>query len=280
MTDLPRGPRRPVPPGGLERALATGRRRLRRRRLASTAGTVSFAVVAGAALANGVEPRASQQHLDPAGTPSATTAPGRALPAPSLPVPTAVPTAVLPPPLGSPVPSPSATAAPAATPERGRYVGHASPDVAVATSNDPTACAAAGQAEVVARTGFCTSITGTTEVTPGRSATYAFTLCRAAGQAAKTLRFDDAQESLFHAYSTEGGPEWQSARTPARHTVTFAGGDCRTWTVTWLGEDANGYAFADGSYEMDGFAWAWEWVDEDGPETGPPPVWVALTVSS
>jgi hypothetical protein len=277
MNDLAtvRGPRRTPPAGGLDRALANGRRRLRHRRVASTAATVSFAVVAGAAIAAGPRETATDR-LDPAGDPhasgAAATPRGRAADAPPTALPS-LPAGIPSLPTGSPAaapsdtPSASATAPPA--PPRD-WLGAGSRSVAVASHNDPTACADPAMADPVARTGFCTAMTGPGTVRHGTPATFAFSLCRAAGQPAKTVTFSTREVALV-AYRQDADPDWSLDDAAPKHTVSFAAGDCRTWTFEWMGQDAAGYAAPAGSYEVLGDVVADEWTDENGPDTPPPP---------
>jgi hypothetical protein len=283
MNDLAtvRGPRRTPPADGLERALANGRRRLRHRRVAATAATVSFAVVAGAALAGGPRPTATDR-VDPAGDPpgkaTATTAPrGRSSDAPPTALPT-LPAGVPALPTGSPSEAPSEAPSASPSPDAPRdWLGTGSRSVAVSERNDPTACADPAMADPVTRTGFCNAMTGPKTVRYGTPATFAFTLCRAAGQQAKTLTFSTAEVDL-HAYRQDSPIGWAPDITAPKHTVSFAAGDCRTWTFEWMGQDDAGYAVPAGEYEVLGYVTADEWTDENGPDTPPPPASVFPSV--
>ncbi|MDQ1712481.1 MAG: hypothetical protein QOE45_1931 [Frankiaceae bacterium] len=287
MTDLAtvRGPRRPAPADGLDRALSAGRTRLRHRRVASTAATVSFAVVTGAALAAGPGLPGGHAGLDPAGDPRTGTAPSAApassgavaLPPTPLPTPPGVPplpTASDQPP---PPPSESPAAQPTRAPEPPAYLGTGSRAVTVTTRNDPAACADPAMAEPVARTGFCTAMAGPRALRRGTVARYAFTLCRAAGQAPKTLTFSTTEIRLF-ANRDGTGTAWSLDDAAPKHAVSLAGGDCRTWAFEWMGQDAAGYGVAAGSYEVLGDVPADEWTGENGQDTPPPPASVFVDV--
>ncbi|HEV2889925.1 MAG TPA: hypothetical protein VGX28_06070 [Frankiaceae bacterium] len=302
MNDLSslRGPRLAPPTGALDRALATGRARLRRRRIARAAATTScVAFVAVAVLGSGGGTQSLDQ-TDPA-APGVHTTPGGATPAPGATVrsPAGDPGApgVIPSGLPLPLPSrthagPSATAAPPAAPPDGsrRFVGIGSRDVAITHKNDPAACVGQpSQWQWIPDTGYCTSMTGPASVTVGQPATYAYTLCRAPGQDPATLTFTTEQEALYHAYDLEndgadgGGPHWRLGWPDPdgpRHTVTFEPGDCRTWRAQWMGQDDEGYAFPDGQYEMFGFPAAEELIATEGTDRMPVPSTVMVTVSS
>jgi hypothetical protein len=184
-----------------------------------------------------------------------------------------LPAGVPPLPAGSPPARPSAapSEAPSPSPEAPRaFLGTGSRSVAVATHHDPTSCTDPAMADPVARTGFCTAMTGPETVRYGTPATFAFTLCRAAGQAAKTLTFGAAEVNL-HAYRQDSPADWTLDDAAPKHTVAFAGGDCRTWTFAWMGQDDAGYAVPAGSYEVLGYVTADEWTDENGPDTPAPP---------
>jgi hypothetical protein len=287
------GPRRAAPSGGAERAMTTGRRRIARRRTAGAAAGVSVAVVAGVAVA--ARPQASDRLLPSGTVPTSTASSSRAKDAPPTPLPTvslpAVPP-VVPGGPGTPPPppgEPSATAEPTApAPDASRrWIGPSTNDVVVTTKSDPAACAAVPEyAETTSRTGFCTMLSGPATVTVGTAATFAFTLCHAAGTQPKTLTYDTRVEAAFGvSRSLDSGTEsvwyWgnDAVRAPHRHTVTFAAGDCRTWAVVWRGQDTDGWAVPDGEYQMDAAPVPFDWVDENGAEVGPPPTFLTLSVS-
>lgn len=296
-----RGPRRPPVPDGVDLALAAGRRRLRHRRISTTAAGVSAATALGASLVAGAHPGTTG--LAPAGSPPrhGTTGTPRAA-APASPLTPPLPSAVSSPaPSGSPVPHPTTVAgsalptrspSPAPTsPAPPRWVGTAPtgpdglPAVRVGTFNDPTYCATNLAGEVAGQHGFCNNVEASTrDVTIGEVTEITYTLCREATEP-KTLSYRTAYEIDLGIYSDffhEQPPEFvwgdPAAFPPDPHTITFAHGDCRTWTVEWMGQDTAGYALPDGSYDVLVRSAAFEWFDEDGAEWGPSPTNVDIAV--
>lgn len=294
----PHGPRRTAPPGGADRAITAGRRRIHRRRTAGTAAGLSVAVVGGTFAATGGSG-------DPNGlTPAARTPYATASADPTA-GPTAVPTE--PDPSGSAGPSEEASPAPE-TPQPSEYegeqpptvspqpepeprqtsrrwVGTVSPDPRYTHENDPSACSDPA-AMRAAETGFCTIMRGPAEVTPGAVVSLSFSLCRLPGLPAKDVTFESQYEHSL-AVLAYTGPEseeiWAWAQAddfaPDRHVVRFNPGDCREWTVQWAGQDDAGYALEPGQYEVNGYAQGWEWTHEDGPDAqGPPPAYYVVEV--
>jgi hypothetical protein len=299
MTDDPlaalHGPRRFASPGGADRALRTGRRRVARRRLAGTAAGVSFAVVAGAALAAG---GGSHAGLSPAGRVPASPGPAyRAAgptPSPTQPAhPAAVPPPAIPgirrsPEPGGPAGSPSAApGVRAPRPDTRHWIGPSDHRVSIAMVNDPTACAAQPtEVQWAVQNGFCSTMSGPSTVDTGDTVELSTTLCRMTTASARTVTFSSAYEVILEvAHGTTDGEaeDWSWARpgdfAAHRHTVTFQPGDCRTWTVRWSGQGDDGYALAPGQYQVNGYAYAYDWVDPNGGDrSGPPPAFYTVTV--
>ena len=289
------GPRRAAPPGGAERAIAAGRRRIHRRRAAGTAGALSLAAVGGAALAQRPGGRAGLAPTAPIATASGTASPRPTpsalgpLPTPGVPVPE--PRDLVAGPTGEPGPSDEPTAAPTDEPapsDERRFIGRTDGQVRTAMKNDPAACSAVpAQASFTAESGFCTILDVPETVTPGTPVALAVSLCRPAGMEPRTVTYEDGYEVAIDV--AEGTVEGELRRWawadredfgPAKHTVTFNGGDCRTWTVTWAGQDDDGYALASGEYQVNGYPLAYDWTHEDGDDAmGPAPVFYTVRVT-
>jgi hypothetical protein len=287
MTDplvLLHGPRRTAAAGGADRALAAGRRRLRRRRAVTTAAGVSAGVVFVAALAV-AQGQAGPAGLAPAGT-GERTAPATVAAPPASTAPAPLPTGStlpgvpgVPPAVAARRPSaPGASSVPGAPVPRGRYVGTGSRTVRIADTTDAAACAGP-QVKTVALSGFCTAMTGPASVRVGTPATFAFRMCRAAGLQPRTLTFTRSEVGIGANPSDQPGPDWQ-LHDPARsHAVTFTGGQCRTWTFEWMGQDSGGYAMRAGNYEVLGNVLADEWMTTNRTSTPAPPSSVFVDVS-
>ncbi|HEX8003925.1 MAG TPA: hypothetical protein VF519_14655 [Mycobacteriales bacterium] len=263
MTDLAalRGPRLMPPAGGLDRALASGHRRLRRRRVTSAAAaTACLALLAVATLSRGAT--SSLDRLEPAVTPPPTATPG--VPGTTFPpAPAGVygGHAVAPPASGAGAggvssPLPTAAATPTARPPRPsqpppRWVGHALGGVEVKTTYDDTACTPVTFASQVAMAGYCYWFRGPAEVVPGNVYNFSYTLCHQPGVATGLLDFETKEEvSLVADGTLETVWRFGSPGTLDEHTVEFSPGECRTWHVLWKGEDADGYAVPRGTYDM------------------------------
>lgn len=294
-----RGPRRPMSYDGAERAIAAGRKRLRHRRLSTTAAGVSLATAAGVAVvarpdpsASGLVPADPAPSASPSASPSPTTSPS--------PSPTALPTLAAGPTALPWAPLPTVgidyedvVGTPYAPPPRprGRFVGTGPtgpdglPAVTVETRNEALPCTGKHQTHVLdmERLGFCFAISGPTDVTVGTPAEFTFDMCRF-DQDARTLTYDTRHETAFTAVESGGErPQWSwgdPAAFPAdRHTITFQHGDCMSWTVEWMGQDSDGYALTPGLYDVTATPWTFEWVHEDGDETGPLPVGMQIELS-
>ncbi|HWL36518.1 MAG TPA: hypothetical protein VNQ77_10005 [Frankiaceae bacterium] len=290
------GPRRTAPPGGADRVITAGRRRLHRRRTAGTAAGLSVAVVGGTFVVSGGS--GDPNSLTPAAPTSlpATTVTGVPSPVPPNALPSrgqrtpaeASPEQPTPEPSeyqgeGPPTVEPQPEPAPG-SPSR-QWVGVVPPEPRVAHGNDPAACSDP-EANKAPTTGFCTILHGPKEVTPGSVVSLAFSLCRLPGVPAKDVTFESQYESTLKVSALTGDENrevWAWAHpedfAPDRHTVRFEPGDCREWSVEWAGQDASGYALEPGSYEVLGAADAWEWTHEDGPDAqGPPPAYYLIEV--
>lgn len=252
------GPRLAPPPDGLDLALVTGRHRLRRRRITSAAAmTTSLALLAFASLSRGST--STLDRLEPAATtpPPAvtTTAPGTSS-STEHGHPVAAPTAGVPTVAGDvPTPGPSSLTSsrtPQPGPDDRRWVGHASRDIRVHMDGDDTACVPVNFAAQVAGTGFCYWLEGPADTVPGKVSVLRYTLCLGPHQSDSTLVFETAEELAIVVRGVGGEVLWRLG-APGRedeHAVRFTHGECRSWTVEWNGEDADGYALPRGSYEV------------------------------
>jgi hypothetical protein len=289
--DALRPPRRPLPAGGDERAVARGRRVIHRRRVAY-GGVMSAGLVAVGAVATlGRDDSAhdSIRYLDPDESPTPTPEPtGSATPSPGPVLPTILPTAIGLPPLpgGSSEPQPTTSAEPDPTPApRGPYVGPEPVDadgaaiVTRTTSTDRTFCATGAQQQVSPyNQGWCSAVSGSSLVHAGHSTPYSFTLCRQVDKGDGTLHFATRKEADFGVAHwndpyTESTPVWQAgahAQLPSEpHTLTVPAGDCVTWTTTWGGQDNDGYAAPQESNELDAVPWAEEFIGDDADLAAP-----------
>lgn len=287
-------PSRPLPAGGDARAIATGRRVLRHRRIAATVvgGGTAAAVVAAVVMVTGGSVRGdSLSTVTPSGGAGSTSGGSRgAMPpvAPTLPpgvVPSALPTpsglpiGIGPEPSGSPSVSPTASATEPAA--HGPYVGFeptaadGGPTVTRTTSNDPTFCERNAEvADYRHPDGWCSTLTTSAPAdgfVAGRRVSFTFEMCKAPETGAATLHFPSRMEIDVAAnQSMDDGNEvgrwaWDGdfAFPPATHTLAFNAGDCATWVVTWSGQDGDGYAVPEGSYDV--FTWltADEYLSDD-----------------
>jgi hypothetical protein len=313
MTDPLEGlrpPSRTLPVGGDVRAIASGRKAIHRRRATYGAVCGAGALAVGAVIAyDSGQPRDdSIGFLDPDETPSsvpsiASTTP-LALPsqASALPTPSGLasiaPSGVNVPPHvgGSTEPSPDATESVSPSPApTGAYVGPeptTADGAAVMTrtaSSDPTFCSAGAQQQVsVYSDGWCSALTGPSQVVAGRRVSYSYKLCRNVANGAGTLTFDTAKEVDFAvqhwvADYDHTEPVWQAGTTaelpPSPHTVNVDAGDCLTWTTTWSGQNNDGFAVPEGGgYEIDASGYANRWVGDDA-DFPPPVAFTAVSVS-
>jgi len=295
-------PSRPLPAGGDVLAIATGRRVLRRRRIALgavSAGSAAAVIAAFLVVGGGAQHGDSLSTVTPADHAAGSTQAGKAaarvaaqptlppgvVPSP-LPTPSGLPVGIGPAPSGSPTASPSEPAPP---PEaHGPYVGFeptgpdGGPTITRTMSNDPTFCER--NTEVVEYRhpdGWCSTLTTSAPngFVAGHRVSFTFEMCKAPESGAMTLHFDSRMEIGINANETlaADGSEvnrwsWDNHFDfPAdAHAVTFNAGDCATWVVTWSGEGYDGYAVPEGSYDMFGWLDATEYMSDDADY--PPPV--------
>ncbi|HVF03285.1 MAG TPA: hypothetical protein VNA20_00455 [Frankiaceae bacterium] len=281
MTE-PHGPRRPIPPGGADAAITTGRRVLRRRRATAAGAGASLAALAVVAVTAGGA--AGPSSLRPAGRdPLPTTLP----PVSGTPaLPTALPTG-LPLPAGSATPSPTAepepspesatpSPSPSATEER-RWVGHGPGGVTYRHGDpEPMTCPKAPGAPA---NGFCTYALGPATVTPGERVALTLKLCRATSATATEVAYRDVNAPLVWVGRFDDAGEtvvWRrrSAADPAPFSRPYAAGDCDTWTVGWLGQDADGYALPPGEYQVNIAVPTADWGNPE-----PPPAFYTVRVT-
>jgi hypothetical protein len=297
-------PSRPLPAGGEARAIAAGRRIVRRRRIGMvcvTGGTAAAVVAVVLVVAGGGARGDSLSTVTPAGGGSASQGSGshgsghvvRAVPAPTLP-PGVLPTP-LPTPSGLPVgvgpapsDSPSASASPTAAAAHGPYVGFepteadGGPTVTRTTTNDPTFCEKNAQvAEYRHPDGWCMTLTTTAPpegFVAGHRVSFTLEMCKAPESGAATLHFPSRMEVNLSANQVlDDGNEaarwtWDErfGFPQAAHTLTFNPGDCATWVMTWSGQDYDGYAVPQGAYDVIGWLTADEYLKDDADY--PPPV--------
>jgi len=196
-----------------------------------------------------------------------------------LPTPSGLPVGIGP--QASDSPSASPTASPTEPAAHGPFVGFeptaadGGPTVTRTTSNDPTFCERNAQvADYRHPDGWCGTLTTTAPeggFVAGHRISFTFELCKAPESGAATLHFPSRMEIDVTAnQALDDGNEvgrwtWDDkfAFPPAAHTLTFNAGDCATWVVTWSGQDYDGYAVPEGSYDV--FAWlaADEYVSDD-----------------
>jgi len=293
-------PSRPLPPGGDVVAIATGRRVLRRRRIALgavSAGSAAAVIAAFLVVGGGAQHGDSLSTVTPADHGAGSTQAGRAaarvaaqptLPpgvAPSpLPTPSGLPIGIGPAPSGSPPASPSEPAPP---PEaHGPYVGFeptgadGGPTITRTMSNDPTFCERNAEvADYRHPDGWCSTLTpSTSNFVAGHKMSFTFEMCKAPESGAMTLHFDNRMEIALNAdEGLNDGSEvtrwsWDNnfAFPAAPHSLTFNAGDCATWVVTWSGEGYDGYAVPEGSYDATASLAATEYTSDDADY--PPPV--------
>lgn len=283
---------RPLPPNGEERAIVAGRRSLHRRRMAYGAVGGAGALAVGGAVAYVVQPPNGRDTLRPLTPSSSTPAAGDPTPTPSalpdaspLPTPSISPLVVQLP--GQTASEPPASAGPAVSRSgepvpAGPYIGaeptgaDGAPQITRSRSTDPTFCSREAQVPGYNAhpDGWCGTLTssGPDDIVAGDRYAYSFTLCRAPQAGATTLHFDSDQEVGFVAQQeTEPSttPRWMwgaGYSFPHReHELQVGAGDCVTWTVTWSGQDNDGYAAPEDYYEMDGLLAAKEYASDAAP---------------
>lgn len=292
-------PSRPLPPSGDVLAIATGRRVLRRRRIALgavSAGSAAAVIAAFLVVSGGPRHGDSLSTVTPADHAAGSTQAGKAAPVaaqptsppgvvPSpLPTPSGLPVGIGPAPSGSPTASPSEPAPP---PEaHGPYVGFeptgpdGGPTITRTMSNDPTFCERNAEvADYRHPDGWCSTLTpSTNNFVAGHKMSFTFEMCKAPESGAMTLHFDDRREIALNTDETlADGSEvarwsWDNnfAFPAAPHSLTFNAGDCATWVATWSGEGYDGYAVPEGSYDAIASLAATEYTSDDADY--PPPV--------
>ncbi|MBV9096759.1 MAG: hypothetical protein JO079_01765 [Frankiaceae bacterium] len=298
-------PSRPLLAGGEARAIASGRRIVRRRRIAMTfAGAGSAAAVVAAVLVVGgtVSRGDSLSTVTPAGGSSgahgtrgggagpravvaAPTPPPGVVPSP-LPTPSGLPLGVDPAPSDSPSASPVSSAT--APPAHGPYVGFepaeadGGPTVTRTMSNDPTFCEKNTEvANYRHPDGWCMTLATTAPsqgYVAGHRMSFPLEMCKAPETGAATLHFPNRMEVNLSANQVlDDGNEaarwtWDNRFTfpsGGAHTLTFNAGDCATWVMTWSGQGYDGYAVPQGSYDVLGWLTASEYLSDNADYPAP-----------
>lgn len=279
--------RRPLPPGGIDRAVGAGRRLRRRRTLGGgmAAACAAAAVVAGVLSA---APTSSVQRIEPDGTPTSIPAPiptyGPAvdpsrsadLPSPaSAPDgrPASHPTGVTAVPAGSRAPG-SATPAPGApVRDPGPGPSPATPSPAPAETDGGPVMAGPGKIDdsrscqnPVVSDGldtYCTVLTGAATVRAGASATFTYWICRRG--APVTVSYPTRQEAEFTVTNEAHDWSWRWSRgfafPPRPHQLTLETGYCYSWAIEWAARDARGAPLRAGTYVVTASGTAYEWAD-------------------
>ena len=259
--DALRPPRRPLPAGGDDRAVARGRRIIHRRRAAASGAAAAGLLAVGSVVAfsDGDRKPDSVGVLSP-DRPGRTSPDAVASPEPSptaaarpssTPAPQTVSAPTLPPlPGQSPRPRPTQTTPP---PSDRPYIGPeptADDGAAIYTETtytDPNGCLNKPRVMVGETSGFCISTDGPATVTAGKRETFAVTFCRTLAAGDVTLHFSTRLEAwiTFSAghYRYFGFGDTLSG--PA-HTQVFKAGDCTRYSTTWSGQDQDGYALPEG----------------------------------
>lgn len=281
-----RPPRRMAPDGGDLRAIRTGRRVLHRRRatVGGATGAATLAVASFVAMQSGSNAHDSIRPLDSttetpgpeSPDPSTTPAPGNDAEAPGG---EATPTDASEPGEGDPsAPDQAGDENSVAAPDA-PWVGLEPTDASGAplitreiTKHDPQYCAVfvqgAGHTVGEGRDDWCARLLVPSQVRAGQRVQLRYELCRRTAGSAFTLRYPTAEEVRFWAYGQMRpdmeGPEWHWAQgyefPAAPHTLTVPADSCVTWSVTWSGQDAAGYAMEQGAVRLG----AEPTVDESG----------------
>ena len=258
---------RPVPPGGLEQAVAVGRRRRNRFLGAASGTTTAFALVVAAVLSTpGGREDSLQQFADPQATSAAQPTP---TPSPAS-GPDAEPTTDAQP-ATAPEPSPE--------PEDGEPEneqpegGGAGAEPEPQAEQQPAPQDGGGQADTrepfveepreyalpmtcqgaPQQVGSSTSCIGASANREGSSANGRLPYCVAYNEASRTLHYDGGREHEVRVYRGEGGPLIytfsQTVRyTQGPHSRRVDAGQCLEWNAQWDGTLADGSDAAPGEY--------------------------------
>jgi hypothetical protein len=236
-------------------------RRGRRRALfASAIPVVAGAVVIalmGTAASGG--PSRLKVAREPSASPTASATPGQQQPNPSPTDTNSRPDAPSSP--SNPTDSPTAIASnPADVPPPAR---EQVPDEPVRYTFEPQAnnSATCGKyfAENTGPIQWCGAYPGATTFTAGVAAELPIEMCR--GKLAQTVDAHPSRDGEWlnasvtrldsNGNPVSGGPAWSWARpAPPANSITFAGGDCARWTISWAAVDDYGQPLTPGQYRL------------------------------
>lgn len=278
MSEIPELPprtplSRPVPAGGLERAVTAGRRR--RNRFVGAAGgvTTALVLVVAAGVLSPAPSNDSLQFADPTPSPAPSQRPEGAQ-APPDSTPQEDPAAA------SASPSPEASEAPEqssptrqpepeaqADPDPDQQDGPPTRQAYLEQPRDvaaPMACQAAPSQPVITAGSSCPGRTTTTSrAVQGGQASAVLSYCVNYGEDDYVLRYDSGREHEVRVYRGEGGPLLYTFSETVRyeqgaHARRIPGGRCLEWTAVW------DITLADGSDAPAGEYWMMATLEPDG----------------